>query len=918
MYRTTDEWDLYRILTARLNRLGGGASHSSSEVDRDVLFMFAALLEKASMPQHHLGLLRAWYQQTRDFRLLAGMADAVVGHTAAGVYPFLSATQSLLTEIGDEATVDELVAHLAKVRDRARTAVDRRALDLLELLVRRRAAELKNQAGPHAEAALAALQRAFKGDWSPGEPRLMADLLANLGALPQQPLAREQIRQLEVLHDRQEKGSFDRLHIAERLAMTLAGYGRADPAIALLQAALTEYQEARGGDLPPEANGALGSFVNLLQGARQHGRAEKLVLDLLHKPAHTQQRHWLTLRLHQIYQNALAAGGEVSLGSGQKLYQAAERRLRADLAAAEVNHRQELINQLCAFYTTANEKKMTGLADDLRSFAKDTLPQVLPQQTGNYQSTVSHVAQTIRNLLGPRDGLAFLIDRLEQEPAWFRLVGHDGWGQFGWYLGNWRMEAKDIGDLEKRLLALTLDELRRDLESRQQRNRVLYYRPSGYYWAEKQADFEKVAEDVLAKRPPSGATAMHIAEYFYHGLGNSTRAIDILSAAHKKKLLEERGQVQLVEYLQWQNRYGESVPLLEPLVERTPDNLSYRLLLMSAYFHTTRPADLLDLLKKTDAFFHQKDRWREDVMASLGGGCLNAELYAQGAAYYNEAIPLHQRTQPRRGIGNGTLSNYYAQLARAYAGLGKTAEAVEAAGGAIVSWGPHHANRAQTLEALRQVLRSATDLDGYVAARDREAASTGLDSAVVRKAIGQVYQERSAFAKALTQLWLAVRLQPYDAETYRLILDCHDKMNDKPGAILALLEAVQASPRDIALYRDLGGRLKGQPKEAERAFTSIVEVQPSESESHALLAEVRQQQDRWPEAIAQWEQVARIRELEPTGLLKLAAAQVHEGQWDRAAQTVDRLKARTWPARFGDVRNEVRRLEDSIRAGRKP
>ena len=58
-----------------------------------------------------------------------------------------------------------------------------------------------------------------------------------------------------------------------------------------------------------------------------------------------------------------------------------------------------------------------------------------------------------------------------------------------------------------------------------------------------------------------------------------------------------------------------------------------------------------------------------------------------------------------------------------------------------------------------------------------------------------------------------------------------------------------------------------RPRDAERAYTSIVEMQASESESHALLAEIRQKQNRWPEAIEQWEQVARIRSLEPTGLL---------------------------------------------------
>src|SRR5207248_2011686 len=79
--------------------------------------------------------------------------------------------------------VDELAAHLEQVRGRAKTAVDRRALDLLETEVQRRGAELKNQPGPHTEAALNALKRAFKYEWSDGEPRLMADLLAGLGTI---------------------------------------------------------------------------------------------------------------------------------------------------------------------------------------------------------------------------------------------------------------------------------------------------------------------------------------------------------------------------------------------------------------------------------------------------------------------------------------------------------------------------------------------------------------------------------------------------------------------------------------------------------------------------------------------------------------------------------------------------------------
>ena len=286
MYKSMDEWRIQQTLYARLRPWQNSSGNVSITIDRDVLLMFTALLEKASSPQNHLGLLQQFYQATHDFRLLTGLADAVVGHTAEKVYPFLGGMRSLLTEVGDEATVDELGAYLVKVRQRARTAVDRRALDLLECLIERRATELKNQPGPHAEAALAALQRAFKGEWLSGEPRLMADFLADLGAIPQAPLAKEQLRQLEELHRRSKKGSFDRLYLALRYAETLDAHRQTDQAISLLQAGLTEYQEASGGKLPVSANGALNRLIGFLEHPRRYDRGEKFLLAQLGHPVH--------------------------------------------------------------------------------------------------------------------------------------------------------------------------------------------------------------------------------------------------------------------------------------------------------------------------------------------------------------------------------------------------------------------------------------------------------------------------------------------------------------------------------------------------------------------------------------------------------------------------------------------------------
>ena len=137
-----------------------------------------------------------------------------------------------------------------------------------------------------------------------------------------------------------------------------------------------------------------------------------------------------------------------------------------------------------------------------------------------------------------------------------------------------------------------------------------------------------------------------------------------------------------------------------------------------------------------------------------------------------------------------------------------------------------------------------------------------LFGAVVRPLVTEkssvAYQERKEHAKAIKQLEAAVA--PNDADIYKLLVASHDALNDKEGAIRQLLQGSQLSRRDIKLYKDLGERYAkaGQAQEAERAFTSIVEMLPTESESHTLLAEVREKEGRWQDAIGHWQQVASL------------------------------------------------------------
>jgi Flp pilus assembly protein TadD len=910
MYATTDEDRLGRRVGIHLRPWQDGSERLPAQLDPELLKVFAALFEKSAAPQNYLWRLQAYYQASHDFRLLAVLPDGVVGHSAGAVYPFLQGMSGVLGEVRDEAAADELVARIAKVRAAAKTDVDRRALDLLELLVERRAAELANQPGPHAGKALAALARGFKHAWSPGEPRLMVDFLADLGAIPHPALAEEQRRQLNELARDGAAGSFDRLRMALRVAQTLSRYGRGDDAADRVQVALKEFAEANGGVLPTSANTALDWLVSYRESARTYDRGEKLLLAELAHPAHAQQKEWLTQRLNGLYLKALQNKGEVSLGTGAVLYKALETRLLGELAAPGQDHRYGALNQLTEAYLLAYTLKIDGTADDLREFAFKKLPPLLKDQSGYYAQIVRTVSGTVRAVCGLRDGIAFLLDRLENEPAWLRYTNQDDWNQNGYMIGQWRNELNALGDLEPRLLKVVLAELRRGLAARDPRTCPFAYAGPTYFWSEKADAFAKAAEDVLAEKKDSGAAAEFIAEYLFRGLNRRDRAIAVLFAARERKRLSEAGERQLVEYLHVANRYAESVPLLLPLVAAHPDEIGYRTQLMHAYFCTAKEPELIALLNRTDAHFHEKGRWTESALAALGASCQENHLFARAAAYFDELIPRLQRSQPNRGIGSYALSSTYMGAAYAYTRLGNTREAVDRAGGAVVSCGPDREQRQRALNHLVQALADAPDLPAYAAELDADT----LQSAVVRRAIGLAYMRKNDHARALPQLQLASELQPDDAATYEALLTCYDRLSDADGAIQQLLRAVELSRRDIKLYAQLGQRFAalGRQAEAERAYTSAVEMLPNESESHALLADVREKQSRWPEAAAHWERVAAIRSLEPTGLLRLAAAQIECNDWDAAAKTLRTLRTQTWPPRFGDVSQQARELEKKL------
>ena len=113
-----------------------------------------------------------------------------------------------------------------------------------------------------------------------------------------------------------------------------------------------------------------------------------------------------------------------------------------------------------------------------------------------------------------------------------------------------------------------------------------------------------------------------------------------------------------------------------------------------------------------------------------------------------------------------------------------------------------------------------------------------------------------------------------------------DAVKDKADAIRETLALIDFDRHNLEHYKKLAERLKEDDAMSERAITTIVEAAPNEAEHHQAIAEIRQTQDRWKDAIMHWEQVAELRRLEPTGLMKLAEAQIHVGNDAAAEQTL--------------------------------
>jgi tetratricopeptide (TPR) repeat protein len=523
------------------------------------------------------------------------------------------------------------------------------------------------------------------------------------------------------------------------------------------------------------------------------------------------------------------------------------------------------------------------------------------------------VSTQLHQILGARAAVEFLIVRAETEPAWLARRTEDFWAQHHWRLSVWRTEAGELGSLEPRLLALVLAELTRTLENREYRSMEIYHKRYSYFWEAKAGDFFATASECIDRHRDSEESLKFAAEYLYAGLERYDAAIDTLTVAYKKGILGREGRAQLVAYLQLRGKYAESLVVLEGsdgLVEKWQDCVEYRVFLILGFHGTGQKDKTVAAREAADTYFRADKRWNEHAAVQLADACLRAELFTHAVDYFKEAIVFRKKANPVGRGGDGQLSGYYERQGDAYVRLGRTADAVDAAAGAIVVWGKDIDQRKRVIEHMKVILTNARDLVDYALTFDRECEQTKLEKPVIRKALGRVFMERKDFAAAALHLEACLQSGPFETEVLRLLVQAYDAQGAAAKGTARLLALARGSGHNFELYKELGERLRreGDGDNAERALTTLAEMSANESEGRALLAQVRENDKRFLEAAAEWRHVVRVRSKEPTGYLGLGKCLLQAGQRDEARKILEEFLGEDWPARFGDVKAQARAL----------
>ncbi len=913
-YDHMNEYGISSTIWALQRKMSSRAGGVPGDLDPEIFRALRALMRKATWPGNYWNRIRNVYRPTKDFRALESVTEGLIGHTKEGIYGFLARLTRLLREVHEEATLDALREWLDTVRGETDSALERRALLLATALVEGRAADVPEADVDHGKRALAALKQAFQEAWQPGERWLMASHLHNLGAVKDEATRDEQLRQLAALH-RDTKDEQTRLRIAHVQAKTHWAYKQKERALAILHAAVAETRAANEGRVPMDSRNVFDTYANWLSEMGRFRDAEREIQAEIEKADLHVRRQGLTRFLFQHYVKAVWAGGSTSLGRGTALFTAVRDRIEANMAESPATL-GEVLPAYLDLHKHAQKRGAPGdAARQLDRFGRERFPALLARVPLAAASHVDATARMLRELLGRREAIAFVLDRNDAEPRWLERINRTIWNDCNRELAQWRHEAGSIGDLEPRLFALVDGRLARHLASGDYTGSHFWSRGNKWFWAARASEFAATAERIAELRIESPTTVMRCAKMLYSRLGFGGRGIALLQAAHGRGQLDLGGRWTLAQWLYSTRRLKDCLPMLEALIAERPDTLTYRTHLVKALADLKRKTESREALDAIEARWRERKRWTENVAARVARLAAEQRWAERSVRWIEEAIRLRQEARGHRGGVDRSLASYYQTLALGRAQLGQTQEAVRAAASGILMTGTRHRGRYQeAVQVLDRVLRDTSTLDAYAASYETEVEKSGLDAPILRKALARAYERRANQEAALRHLLIARELEPGDADTHKRLVALYDRLGAADKARDALLTSIRLAPRNYDAYVELAERYykARDDNQAERALTTLAEMAPNQPDGHRRLAEFRGKEERWKEAVVQWRQVVRTDRLNPTGWIALAKALLEIEQTDDARKALDHVLKTDWEPRFKKAKTEAATLRAKL------
>ena len=327
----------------------------------------------------------------------------------------------------------------------------------------------------------------------------------------------------------------------------LFAYLQKDLALVTMEAEV-HIPTAHKGHWPPEDSESLGLYVGLLERAQQFATGEKVLQQYLTQPENDAQRQWLEDRLQSLYNEALAHGGEVSLGRSERLFEAI---VGSSLGRLEAATHENAAPVHCGKADTnvAYRPRTESAGSERRRFANSRLGRCRRCSSCNNPSIATPWRHrgNYRTALGPAAALQYVVERLEQYPDRFQSSWENSWYALGNQLTRLRAAADartDKKSLKSRMLKIVIAQLKQELLGNSSNYHAIYYRYNSEFWSEIIGIFERAANEVYSQHKTSGRRVPVIAGYLAHGLDNYQRATQILLISERDGILDNSGRNQ--------------------------------------------------------------------------------------------------------------------------------------------------------------------------------------------------------------------------------------------------------------------------------------------------------------------------------------------------------------------------------------